>query len=104
MAARYTYIWEFHVAGEALEEFERHYGPAGTWVELFLQSPAYIATLLLQDSTNSLRYLTIDRWESEAAYQDFLSRFSEQYAHLDARCEHLTTSERLLGHYDEAIV
>lgn len=104
MAARYAYIWEFLVAADRREEFEAHYGPGGTWVAMFRQCPGYIETLLLRDPANLLRYLTIDRWESEAAYRVFRERFSDQYAGLDARCEHLTTKETWLGHYDEAIV
>ena len=33
MLARYTYLWEFHVAGERREEFENQYGPGGAWYE-----------------------------------------------------------------------
>jgi hypothetical protein len=34
VAARYTYLWEFLVELERIGEFERHYGPQGTWVAL----------------------------------------------------------------------
>jgi len=102
MAARYAYLWEFLVAADRREEFEMHYGPRGTWVALFRQSPGHVETILLQDPANALRYLTIDRWESEAAYRAFRARFSGQYADLDARCAHLTTKETSLGHYEEA--
>ena len=102
MAGRYAYLWEFHVDADRREEFERHYGPNGTWVALFRRSPGYIETLLLRDATGPLRYITIDRWESEAAYRSFRARFSDEYAELDRRCEHLATKEIPLGHYDEA--
>ena len=102
MVARYTYIWEFHVDGSQREEFEKHYGPNGTWVELFRRSPGFIETLLLRDPACPLRYVTIDRWESEAAYRTFRARFADRYAELDERCRRLTTKEASLGHYDEA--
>lgn len=100
----YTYLWEFLVEPEQIEEFERHYGPDGTWAALLRQSPGYIETLLLRDLENSLRFITIDRWESADAYQSFRSSVSCQYAELDERCQYLTTRETSLGHYDEAIV
>lgn len=43
------------------------------------------------------RYLTIDRWESAAAYAAFKTEFAEPYAELDRRCERLTESERRIG-------
>jgi heme-degrading monooxygenase HmoA len=102
LAGRYAYVWEFRVAPEHREAFERHYGPTGSWVTLFRESPGYIESWLLRDQTDGLRYLTIDRWESAAAYRLFRARFAEQYAALDRLCEHLTTCENSLGHYAEA--
>jgi heme-degrading monooxygenase HmoA len=97
----YTYVWEFIAGPDHLEEFERNYGPQGSWVELFRQAPGYIETLLLRDSTEPLRFLTIDRWESAEVYRRFRSEFSRQYADLDRRCERLTTRETLIGHFSE---
>jgi heme-degrading monooxygenase HmoA len=102
VAARYTYLWEFLIEPERLEEFQRHYGPRGTWVGLFRQSPGYLETLLLQDAREPRRFITIDRWESEEAYQSFRARFAREYAELDARCQHFTTRETSLGQYSEA--
>ena len=104
MLARYTYLWEFHVAGERREEFENQYGPGGAWVKLFRQSTGYIETLLLRDHANDGRYVTVDRWESEAAYRDFRSRFAAEYSELDERCQHLTNKEMSLGHYAGILV
>lgn len=103
MAARYTYIWEFLVEPARVGEFERAYGPDGDWVALFRQAPGYIGTLLLRDPSNPLRFLTIDRWQSAAAYHSFRARFAREFAQLDERCERLTTREASLGHYDETV-
>jgi len=100
----YTYLWEFIVEAEQVGEFERKCGPQGSWVELFREAPGYIQTLLLRDSTHSLRFVTVDRWESAGAYLRFRSVFSAQYAELDRRCEKLTTRETLLGNLDESTV
>jgi len=95
----YTCIWEFHVLPEHQAEFERSYGPDGEWVALFRQARGYRETLLLQDRSNSLRYLTIDRWDSIEAYQVFRKRSSLQYEALDRQCARLTSNEIALGEY-----
>ena len=98
----YTSLREFIVATRHLNEFERHYGPQGSWVQLFSQSAGYIQTLLLRDSTDPRRFVTVDRWESDDAYRKFRSTFSRQYADLDCRCEQLTVRESLIGEFSES--
>ena len=98
----YATVWEFRIRGERRAEFERHYGPDGTWVALFQQAVGYVGTQLLRDRSEPLRYLTIDRWKSSEAYRAFRERFAEPYASLDRSCEDLTTRETALGEYDEA--
>lgn len=102
MTAGYTYLWEFLVQPSRQAEFERHYAPDGSWAALFRQAPGYLGTQLLQDRSNRLRYLTIDRWTGIEAYRAFRARFAEQYEALDRRCEGLTTHEAPLGEYGEA--
>ena len=99
--ARYCYLWEFHVHRLSQAEFERFYGPEGAWVTLFRESPGYIETLLLQDRSQPLRYITIDRWESLEAYRTFRSEFSRQYDELDRLCQGLTTQETPLGEFSQ---
>ena len=95
----YCYLWEFQVKPGLEAEFERHYGASGTWARLFRQSPDYLETLLLKDKSAPQRYLTVDRWRSQAGCQAFRDDFAEQYAQLDQQCEQLTVSERGLGEY-----
>ncbi len=97
----HTCLWEFLVEPEHVDEFERHYGPQGSWVGLFRQAPGYIQTLLLRDLTDRRRFITVDRWENAEAYQTFRAVFSRQYADLDKRCENLATRETSLGSFDE---
>ena len=98
---RYACIWEFSVLPSRVDEFERHYGPAGTWVRLFRRSKGFVETLLLRDSDDPLRYVTIDRWRSAEHYSEFQSQYKREYEELDARCEALTTQERSLGNVFE---
>jgi len=97
MDESYATAWEFMVSAAADSEFRRHYGPTGSWVELFRKDPMYIETLLLKDSSVSGRYITVDRWRSSRAYRSFRERFSDEYDALDRACQKLTIRENELG-------
>jgi heme-degrading monooxygenase HmoA len=99
----YASVWEFHVPLALLSEFEQHYGPGGTWAQLFGSSAGYIETLLLKDSSTLGRYITVDRWRDEEAFRAFHSTFSQQYEQLDRECERLTLDEQLLGAFTECV-
>lgn len=98
----FVYVWEFLVPAERRQEFERAYGAAGEWVELFRRSPDYLGTELLRDRERADRYFTVDRWRSAVARAQFQQRHAEAIAGLDARCEALTLAERHLGDFDAA--
>lgn len=95
----YVYIWEYRVRPERHDEFLRHYGPGGTWARLFRRAPGYVGTDLLHDAADAARYVTVDRWENEAAFRAFRSRFAAEFDDLDRRCEALTAEETPLGRY-----
>ena len=101
MANLHVHLWEFKVSTALTADFERHYGPTGTWAQLFSLSPDYVGTVLLKDSKVPGRYLTIDRWRNEEAYLLFRSTHAKQYAELDNECEQLTIDERSLGAFTE---
>lgn len=84
-----------------MEEFEREYGPEGSWLELFSQAPGYIETSLLKDQVNTNPYLIIDRWRSKEHYQQFRDEHKEEYRRVDANCAELTVLETLLGEFME---
>lgn len=102
-ATHYAYLWEFLVEPGQRARFEQQYGPRGAWVSLFRQAPGYLGTWLLRDATNPGRFVTVDRWQSAAAYQSFRSAFARQYDELDARCAGLTLQETSLGSFDELL-
>ena len=99
--AQYVVLWEFEARAEQQAEFERHYGPHGSWAILFLEAPGYVETQLLKDRSQSLRYVTIDRWESVDAYRAFRARYARRYEELDRLCEGLTTHEVSLGEFSD---
>ena len=95
-------MWEFDARLESWREFERAYGPTGTWARLFRKGDGYVATELLRDRETSGRYVTIDRWDSRAAFEAFRERFAAEYERLDQACEALTTRETLIGRFEDA--
>lgn len=95
----FVYLWEYRVRPGADQEFRRHYGPDGTWVRLFRLGAGYLGTELLWDRRAPDRYLTIDRWASEAAFREFRRRFAPEFDGLDRRCAALTSHEASLGEF-----
>ena len=95
----FTYIWEYKVAHENVDEFHRLYGSRGAWVQLFERAPGFIETSLYQDRKDNLRYVTVDLWESEAAFRDFRVTFAAEFDRLDRAGELLTLYETPLGEF-----
>jgi len=98
----FVYFWEYRVRPGAEREFARHYGPDGTWVRLFRLGAGYLGTELLRDRRAPDRYLTVDRWASEAAFREFRERFAAEFDDLDQRCAALTIRETALGEFADA--
>jgi len=90
-------VWEFVVKADAVEPFERAYGPEGDWARLFAAYPGYLGTSLLRDSLNSRRFLTIDRWETMRHRSDMLNDTRDEYTRLDSEFGEWTESEREIG-------
>ena len=93
-------LWEFAARPGAEEEFELRYGPNGVWGDFFRQGQGYIGTELLRDPGEKGRYITVDRWTSREAFEDFRTSHLEEYKSIDRECEQLTESEILLGSFD----
>jgi len=96
-----TIVWQFEVAPGAEAEFEKHYGPEGTWVQLFRRDAAFRRTLLFRDRERPNRYVTVDRWDNLSSYDTFRTQFAEEYRQIDAQMEALTVSEVKLGVFDQ---
>lgn len=95
----YVIIWSFQTSKARRRKFEEMYGPKGKWAELFRQSPDYIGTELLQSDDIPGLYLTIDRWQSEETYLNFLDDRVDDYKKLDDQCDKLTDSQEFMGRY-----
>ena len=90
----YAVLWEFVVKSGKRVEFEAIYGPDGDWAQLFRTDPNYVRTDLL---ARTPRYLTLDLWTSQAAYEEFKREHAAEYHAIDHKCELLTESEREIG-------
>ncbi len=88
-------VWKFVVRPERAAEFERHYGPDGSWAELFRRSAGYVRTELFRGDQHE--YITIDYWENADVYREFRDRHAAEYERLDARMEELTEREEAIA-------
>ena len=91
-------IWEYEVRPGCEASFEDLYGPGGAWASLFGEYEGFAGTQLLR-SDRPGRYLSIDRWHTEDAYEAFLVHARGRYAALDARGDALTVEEHRIGRY-----
>jgi quinol monooxygenase YgiN len=96
----YLVIWEFQVKPAARLDFEKIYGPAGGWANLFRRSRDYRGTQLVCDIERPGRYLTLDRWTSREALHQFKQVHQSEYEAFDKQCETLTDNESLLGEFE----
>ncbi len=95
----YVRIWEFRARPGLEEEFERIYGPEGDWARLFKKSRSFLRTELNCDIDTKGRYVTVDYFVSQPAFDEFLKEFREEYDALDRRCERVRASEQPVGSF-----
>jgi heme-degrading monooxygenase HmoA len=93
-------VWEYFVKPEKESLFEAAYGPEGVWVQFFRKGIGYRRTKLLHDTHQIRCYLTLDFWDSRAAYEQFRQSHAQDYAAIDTECENLTEREESLGMYE----
>jgi heme-degrading monooxygenase HmoA len=98
-AAGFAAVFGYSVATEQVAEFERVYGPSGTWAAFFGPADGYLGTELLRDAERPGEYLVIDRWASAGAYDRFRDEHAGEYAERSAQAERLYRSERALGRF-----
>ena len=97
----YAIVWEFIVPPSKIAAFEAAYGSDGAWTHLFRQATGFIEVKLLRCQDQPGRYLTIDRWTSVTAFEEFKRLFAADYLALDAQLEGRASTEALLGAFEE---
>jgi heme-degrading monooxygenase HmoA len=85
-------LWEFEVKPGGEERFEKVYGPGGDWAQLFRSGTDHRETRLLHDSFRPVVYVTMDFWNSQQAYEEFLRTHHAEYQAIEALGEKLTSA------------
>lgn len=93
----YVILWEFHVRSGMEGQFEEVYGPEGNWAAFFRKGEGYLRTELFRDAEHKHRYVIMDVWVSEAAFESFREKWLAEYKALDKTFEGLTEREHRLG-------
>ena len=90
----FVILWHFEVKPGNRVRFEKVYGTQGPWVRLFRGDPHFRGTQLLHDPSSDSCYYTVDFWDSENAYRNFLHSNRQAYDELDSSLIDLTLNER----------
>lgn len=90
-------LWEFQARRGREAEFERAYGPDGTWANFFRQGEGFLGTELWRDQEKAGRYMTVDRWTTREAFEKFRAAHLDEYQAIDRRSEALTEREAQIG-------
>ena len=93
----YTIIWTYCVDPERRAEFEAAYGSKGAWATLFERADGFLGVEFLRCAEDDGRYVTIDRWASQRAFESFNARFATEYRSLDDRLEGIAATEERIG-------
>ena len=97
-------IWRFRAQPDKSDEFRKVYSWKGRWAKLFGRSPEYQGTLLLQDVSDPLIFVVIDRWAADDSFTRFQLQFGPDYEQLDQQCRDLTDEETLMGSFHDEVV
>jgi hypothetical protein len=90
-------VWRYDVPTDVREEFEREYGPDGSWARLFASSPGFVATSLYVEVGSPTSYLTVDRFADDEAWQQFRAEHDMAYREVGERLRHLTVGQEDLA-------
>lgn len=88
-------VWTYEVAPGAEQDFIVAYGPDGAWARLFAKGEGFESVALLRDGER--RFLSLDHWRSEAAFDAFQAQHGGEYRALDAALAHLTRAQTRVG-------
>lgn len=91
----YVIVWTYDVTPGAAPDFVEVYGPEGAWAQLFRRAPGFHSVELFRDGDG--RYLTLDRWTTEAAFEAFQAAHGEAYRALDVELAGLTLGQTRIG-------
>jgi len=93
-------LWQFDTTDDQASAFAEAYGPEGPWVAFFRGADGYRGTDLFRRTVAPPCFLTLDRWETRAAYESFRRERAAEYSALDAACKGLTVRELFLAAWE----
>jgi len=93
-------VWKFRPPQGREDEFAAVYGASGSWAALFGKSRGYRGTDLLRPIEDGGWWMTIDRWDSEVAFEAFQREFGLEYRALDAQLEGIAGEELFVGAFE----
>ena len=90
-------VWEYDVPEDRADRFIAAYGPSGDWARLFARGSGFARTELFLSTQVATRFVSIDWWRSEAAWQAFRESWGEAYSKLDATLQPVAAGGKLLA-------
>jgi hypothetical protein len=96
LLAVFARVWEYEVPADQVDGFVAAYGPTGDWARLFARGDGFARTELYRSTESPTRFITVDLWRSQAAWQEFMGRWGLAYAELDQVMEPLAAGGNLL--------
>jgi heme-degrading monooxygenase HmoA len=94
-------VFAYEVDAETAEAFEAAYGPDGEWARFFRGGEGYLGTNLWRSTGEDPgRYLLVDRWRSEDAYNAFLTARGDEYRRRSRAAEPLYRRETAVGRFE----
>ena len=94
-------VWKFRPPPEREREFAEAYSSDGQWAHLFARANGFIGTNLLRPTESGGWWLTIDRWQSAAAFEAFGHDFGDAYRELDTELEGVAGEEEFVGAFED---
>ena len=94
-------VWQFQPAPDREVAFATAYSGNGVWAQLFRQADGFVGTLLLAPAEPGGPWLTLDRWQSRAAFDRFQQDTGEAYRQLDTELAPLTADALFIGAFEE---
>lgn len=94
-------VWKFRPTEGREAEFAAAYSGDGVWVALFGRAKGFIGTSLSRPSEDGGWWLTVDRWETKADFEELQRSLGDEYRALDAQLEGLAGEEEFVGAFEE---
>lgn len=99
-SGHYCIFWTYLVKPDQVDAFIKYYGDDGEWAKLFRRHALYVGTVLYRSQGELERFLTVDTWETESAFEEFKSSYWDDYQAMDDVCDGFTREETKLGQGD----